>query len=125
MKTTDTNDITKSLYKLNLYLIKITPFIISVGYIFNNILLSFNIHIPFLDDIINLSLIPFIVLYISSFVFKFCIYHRFPLYYILFVNLIQFINIFTNIFINNIINICISIIGIIVLGIVYFKYKTV
>lgn len=123
MNTRTTNDITKSLYKLDLYLIKIAPFIISVGYIINNVLLSFNIHIPFLDDIINLSLIPFIVLYISSFVFKFCVYHRLPLYYILFINIINLINACTNIFAGNTINIIISVIGIVVLGIVYLKHK--
>lgn len=123
MNTTNTNDITKSLYKLDLYLIKITPFIISIGYIINNVLLSFNIHVPFLDDIVNLSLIPFIVLYISSFVFKFCIYHRLPLYYILFINIINLINACTNIFTGNAINIIISIIGVIILGIVYLKHK--
>lgn len=123
MNATNANDIAKSLYKLDLYLIKITPFIISVGYIINNVLLSFNIHVPFLDDIINLSLIPFIVLYISSFVFKFCIYHRLPLYYILFINIINLINACTNIFTGNAINIIISIIGVIILGIVYLKHK--
>lgn len=123
MNTTNANDISKSLYKLNLYLIKITPFIISVGYIINNVLLSFNIHVPFLDDIINLSLIPFIVLYISSFVFKFCIYHRLPLYYILFIDLINLINACTDIFTGNTINIIVSVIGVITLGIVYIKHK--
>lgn len=123
MNTTNANDISKSLYKLDLYLIKITPFIISVGYIINNVLLSFNIHNLFLDDIINLSLIPFVVLYISSFVFKFCIYHRLPLYYILVINIINVINTCTNIFTSNTINIVISIVGVIVLGIVYLKHK--
>ena len=57
---------------------------------FINIILSFNgIDIPFLSYIGGISFIPLIFLYISSYVFKFCEYHRMFLHYVVICNLIN------------------------------------
>lgn len=124
MNTID-NTITKSLYKIELLLIKVTPFIISAGYIIDITLNCFNINSSILNYIIDLSLIPFIVLYTSSFVFRFCIYHRLPLYYILILDLISYYqcNNSIEIYYKHLTNIILISIGIVMLILVYIKNK--
>lgn len=72
----------KYLYKIELYLIKVIPFILACVAFLNTVLSYFNIDIPLLSYIGGMSLIPLLFLYISSFVFKFCLFHRLSLYYI-------------------------------------------
>jgi hypothetical protein len=124
MNTMD-NTITKSLYKIELLLIKVTPFIISIGYIIDITLSYFNIHSVILNYIIDLSLIPFIILYTSSFVFRFCIYHRLPLYYILILDSIHYYqcNNSIEIYYKHLTNLILISIGIIMLILVYIKNK--
>ena len=77
------------LYKIELYLLKIIPMLLALVN-FINIILSFNgIDIPFLSYIGGISFIPLIFLYISSYVFKFCEYHRMFLHYVVICNLIN------------------------------------
>ena len=73
----------KTLYKILLILLKYIPIIIGVGYILNTLLLLLGINLSFLSFFIGISLLPWLFLYISSFVFKFCSYHRAFLYYVL------------------------------------------
>lgn len=72
----------KILYKIELYLIKIIPIVISALYLLNTILSYYDFHIELISAIAGMSLLPWLFLYISSFVFKFCLYHRLFLYYI-------------------------------------------
>lgn len=72
----------KLLYKVELYLIKIIPMIISGIYVLNTILSYFDIDVPVLSYIGGVSLLPLAFLYLSSYVFKFCLYHRMFLHYI-------------------------------------------
>ena len=76
------NSLNKVLYKIELYLIKIIPFILAIICFLNTILSYHNVDVPLLSYIGGISLIPLLFIYISSFVFKFCIYHRLPLYYV-------------------------------------------
>lgn len=70
----------KNLYKIELYLIKVIPAIISIIYLLNTVLSYFNIDIPILSYIVMYLLIIF--LYMSSIAFKFCRWHRILLHYI-------------------------------------------
>ena len=72
----------KSLYKIELYIIKIIPYILALFYLLNTTLSYFYIDIPLISYIAGLSLLPLLFFYITSFVFRFCIYHRLPIYYI-------------------------------------------
>ena len=74
--------LSKVLYKIELYLIKIIPIIISALYLLNTILSYYDFHIELISAVAGMSLLPWLFLYISSFVFKFCFYHRLFLYYI-------------------------------------------
>ena len=72
----------KSLYKIELYIIKIIPYILALFYLINTALSYFYIDIPLVSYIAGVSLLPLLFFYITSFVFRFCIYHRLPIYYI-------------------------------------------
>lgn len=84
--------ITKEIYKIELYTIKVIPMIISVIYLLNTILSYCYIDLPILSWIGGLSLLPWLFLYLSSFVFRFCIYHRMFLYYIAVCNILSYID---------------------------------
>ena len=73
----------KNLYKVELYLLKIMPMVIALAYLVNTVSSYFGVDIPILASIAGMSLIPLIFMYISSYVFKFCEYHRMFLHYIL------------------------------------------
>ena len=72
----------KDLYKIELYLIKVIPIIISGIYVLNTALSYFDIDVPLLSYLGGISILPLIFLYISSYVFRFCSYHRMFLHYI-------------------------------------------
>ena len=84
--------ITKEIYKIELYTIKVIPIAISVIYLLNTILSYCYIDLPILSWIGGLSLLPWLFLYLSSFVFRFCIYHRMFLYYIVVCNILSYID---------------------------------
>lgn len=72
----------KHLYKVELYLLKIMPILLAAIYLINTVLSYYDIVVPALTYIGGLSFIPLIFMYISSYVFKFCSYHRMFLHYI-------------------------------------------
>lgn len=73
----------KTLYKIEIGLLKITPMILAGIYLSNTILSYFlDIDLVLLSYIGGISLLPLIFLYLSSYVFRFCIYHRVFLHYI-------------------------------------------
>lgn len=73
----------KTLHKVEILLLKFIPFIVAGIYFINTVLSIYMIDVPILSYIAGISLLPFIFILLSSFVFKFCVYHRIPLYYIL------------------------------------------
>lgn len=72
----------KYLYKVELYLIKTIPVIIAAIYLLNTILSYYNIDVSVLSYIGGMSILPILFFYVSSYVFKFCAYHRIFLHYI-------------------------------------------
>lgn len=74
--------IDKTLYKVELYLLKIMPMVIALVYLVNTVSSYFGIDLPLFSSIAGVSLIPLIFMYVSSYVFRFCEYHRMFLHYI-------------------------------------------
>lgn len=73
----------KTLYKIEIWLLKIIPMVLAGIYLSNTILSYFlDIDLIILSYIGGISLLPLIFLYLSSYVFRFCIYHRVFLHYI-------------------------------------------
>lgn len=73
----------KALYKIELYIIKIIPFVLALVCFINTTLSYFGIDISFLSYLGGISIFPLLFLYLSSYVFRFCLFHRLPLHYLL------------------------------------------
>ena len=79
----------KLLYKIELFLLKIIPMLMAVCSACNSILSYFDIEVVIINYIGGVSLLPLIFLYLSSYVFKFCAYHRMFLHYLLITDIIN------------------------------------
>lgn len=75
-------NLNKTLYKIELITLKALPIVIAFCYFLNTLFAYFDIDLVFLSYVAGLSALPLIFLYISSYVFKFCEYHRIYLHYI-------------------------------------------
>lgn len=115
----------KTLYKLELLILKSLPILIALCYLLNTILSYFNIDFVLLSVIGGLSLLPIIFILVSSFVFKFCIYHRLPIYYVMISDIISCYDLYIGIPLSNrwlfIVNMIIA--GIFIILIVISKAK--
>lgn len=72
----------KILYKVQLYLLKVIPMVMAFICLLNTILSYYNIDLEFLSYVGSCSILMVVYLYISSYVFRFCEYHRMFLHYI-------------------------------------------
>ena len=82
----------KDLYKIELYLLKVMPMLLAAIYLIYTVLSYYDIVLPALSYIGGLSFIPLLFMYISSYVFRFCSYHRMFLHYIVINDLINLID---------------------------------
>jgi hypothetical protein len=83
--------INRNLYFIEVKLLKILPSLIALVYFINILLNLIGISLNFLSYISGISFISLLFIYISSYVFQFCEYHRLPLHYILITNLLSII----------------------------------
>lgn len=72
----------KALYKIQLYLLKVIPMVMAFCYLLNSIFSYFDVDLYFLSYLSSCSICMILYLYISSYVFRFCEYHRMFLHYI-------------------------------------------
>ena len=87
----------KYIYKIELYLLKIIPMLLALCSFLNTILFYFGINFTILTYLGGVSFLTLGFLYISSYAFQFCSYHRMFLHYILIVNIISYIDMEFNI----------------------------
>lgn len=117
--------IEKNLYKLELLLLKSLPLGIGLCYLLNNILSYFSIDILIFSILGGISILPIVFILVSSFVFKFCIYHRLPIYYIIFSDILNYYDLYVGIPLENrelfIMNMIIA--GVFIILIVFTKAK--
>lgn len=119
------SSINKSLYKIELCLIKYTPIMIACIYLLNTILSYFYIDVPLLSYIGSTSLFTLLFLYTSSHVFKFCLYHRLPIYYITINWVLNILDYYIGIPLDNreLFIVYLILAGITMVAVVYLKYK--
>jgi hypothetical protein len=79
----------KMLYKIELLLLKTIPILMALSSVSNSILSYLDIEVVILNYIGGVSILPLIFLYLSSYVFKFCEYHRMFLHYLLITDIIN------------------------------------
>lgn len=95
------NNLDKSLYKIEIYAIKIIPVVLALICFLNTLLCYLGIDLIILTYIGGISFITLGFLYLSSFVFRFCNYHRMFLHYITIVNIISYIDMEYEILLSN------------------------
>jgi hypothetical protein len=81
----------RNLYFIEIKLLKILPSLIALIYFINIILNLIGVNLNSLSYLAGMSFIPLLFMYISSYVFQFCEYHRLPLHYILITNILSII----------------------------------
>ena len=118
-------NINKTLYKIFLSIVKYIPIIIASLFITNNTLIYFNVLIPILTYIGGTSLIFLLVLYLMSWIFKFCYLYRLPLHYITIGNTIGILDRLFKFSISNIgmLRIYFILFGIMLIAYVWLMYK--
>ncbi len=79
----------KVLYKVQLYLLKVIPMVMAFICLINTILSYFDIDLEFLSYLGSGSMLMIGYLYVSSYVFKFCEYHRMFLHYVVVINVLN------------------------------------
>lgn len=72
----------KRMYKLELICVKYIPILIALITLIDNILYYCDINIELINYVAGTSFLTMIPMYISSYVYKFCEYHRMFLHYI-------------------------------------------
>lgn len=78
----------KTFYKLTILYLKIFPIIIAVFDFLDTLLSYLDVDIPVISYIAGISFLSIIFTLLASFTFKFCIYHRLPLYYVILNNIV-------------------------------------
>lgn len=73
----------KTLYKYLLILLRWIPMLLAICAVSVNVFAYFDISIWIFSILGGISFIPLIFIFIASYAFKFCKYHRIPLYYVL------------------------------------------
>ena len=82
----------KTLYKLELGLLKVIPMLLAGCYLLDTILSYFYIDLPIFSILGGMSILPLVFLYVSSYVFRFCEYHRMFLHYVVVNDIISWID---------------------------------
>lgn len=115
----------KLLYKIQLYLLKVLPMLIALAYLLNTILSLNGIDIPALSYIAGMSIMPLIFMYTSSYVFRFCGYHRMFLHYIVVNDIINIYDLYVGIPLDNreLLNVHVALAGLFLFLILYSYVK--
>ena len=113
------------MYKLEVLSVKYIPIIIAGIVLFNSILSYFDIYVTWLDYIAGTSLLTLVPMYISSYVFKFCGYHRMFINYIVAHKLVETIDMYIGISVTDLMLLFIYLIlaGIFAFIIIYWHQK--
>ena len=72
----------KRLHKLTIGTLKVIPMLLAVTTLLNQTLSFFNVDWEILGFVGGVSLLPMIFLYLASYCFRFCSYHRMFLHYV-------------------------------------------
>lgn len=126
MGAAEDSKINKLYYKLFIVILKYIPIIIALCYVLNTITAVLGIYIEPLSNIAGVSLLTWAFLYVATYVFKFCVYHRLFLWYILIDDLLNIVDYYCELPIEtcNLLMIHNSIIGIFLFIMLYLYVKS-
>lgn len=78
----------KSLYKITIFFLRVIPMVMAGLYLLNTVLSYLDINVLVISYIAGVGFIPWLFILLSSYMFRFCSYHRMFLWYILVNNII-------------------------------------
>lgn len=84
--------IQKYLYKLEIGILKVIPMVLALICLLNTILCYFGYDLIILTYFGGVSILTLGFLYISSYAFKFCEYHRMFLHYVTLINILSYVD---------------------------------
>ena len=117
----------KYLYKVMIGALKVLPMLLAFFTIINTSLDFFGIESTGLSFLAGVSVIPMAFLYIASYVFQFCVYHRMFLHYVVVNNLLTYTDYYIGLPISNsaLFMLHLLVLGIFLFLILYFHQKEV
>lgn len=114
-----------NLHKVLILVLKTIPMISALCYCMNTFLMLFGVDAPIFSLLCGMSLLPWLFIYIASFVFKFCFYHRLCLYYIIIVDILNGFDYYLNLPVSDIflisVHLCLTFVIFILVIIFYVK----
>ena len=125
MEEKSTTSLNKSLYKLLIIILRYTPIVLSINDILHSILSYYDINCYILSCIGGVSLSFLGILYIISYVFRFCCLYRIPLYFITLTNLISLYDLHIGINLGDLqlLRVYLVLFGISMISFIYLKVK--
>ena len=117
--------LSRVLYKAVIVAIKIIPILIATLFLVRSILSCIEVDVTWLSYLCGMSLIPLLFMYLVSYAFKFCTYHRMFLHYIVVNDAINYIDYYIGIPLqyHELLRLHIIIAGIFLLLIIYYHQK--
>lgn len=118
-------NVSKTLYKLLIVILKYTPVVLAIIDAMFSILSYFKINCYILSCFGGVSLMFLGILYIQSYVFKFCYLYRIPLYFITVTNLIALYDSYIGINLNDLqmLRIYLTLFCVSMISFIYLKMK--
>ena len=117
--------LSRVLYKAVIVAIKVIPILIATLFLVRSILSCVDVDVTWLSYLCGMSLIPLLFMYLVSYAFKFCTYHRMFLHYIVVNDAINYIDYYIGIPLqyHELLRLHIIIAGIFLLLIIYYHQK--
>ena len=117
--------LSRVLYKAVIVAIKVIPILIATLFLVRSILSCIEVDVTWLSYLCGMSLIPLLFIYLVSYAFKFCTYHRMFLHYIVVNDAINYIDYYIGIPLqyHELLRLHIIIAGIFLLLITYYHQK--
>lgn len=117
--------LSRVLYKAVIVAIKIIPILIATLFLVRSILSCIDVDVTWLSYLCGMSLIPLLFMYLVSYAFKFCTYHRMFLHYIVVNDAINYIDYYIGIPLqyHELLRLHIIIAGIFLLLVIYYHQK--
>ena len=117
--------LSRVLYKAVIVAIKIIPILIATLFLVRSILSCIDVDVTWLSYLCGMSLIPLLFMYLVSYAFKFCTYHRMFLHYIVVNDAINYIDYYIGIPLqySELLRLHIIIAGVFLLLIIYYHQK--
>lgn len=91
----------KSLYKVTLFSLKLLPAVMAISFFINTLCVYFPSGVAVITHFLGITMAPLIFMYIASYVFRFCSYHRIFIHYVAIIELLNIIDWYIGIPISN------------------------